>query len=36
MVKAQGIKPIQTSDDDEGRFATFKDPEGNLVSIWGK
>jgi len=26
----------KTSDDDEGRFATFKDPESNLISVWGK
>ena len=33
---AKGATPIETSNDEMGRFATFKDPEGNEVGVWGK
>ena len=33
---AQGLTPVSTSDDEMGRFASFKDPEGNEVAIWGR
>ena len=32
----QGLNPSQQSSDSEGRFALFKDPEGNEISIWGE
>jgi predicted enzyme related to lactoylglutathione lyase len=32
---AQGLTPVSTSDDDMGRFASFHDPEGNEVAVWG-
>ena len=33
---AQGLTPASTSNDGMGRFATFHDPEGNEVDVWGK
>jgi predicted enzyme related to lactoylglutathione lyase len=33
---AQGLTPVSTTSDESGRFANFKDPEGNEVGIWGK
>jgi predicted enzyme related to lactoylglutathione lyase len=33
---AQGLTPDSTSSDPMGRFATFHDPEGNEVSVWGR
>lgn len=35
-VKARGLQPIMEHKDHEGRFATFIDPEGNAIGIWGK
>ena len=32
---AQGLTPVSTSNDGMGRFASFHDPEGNEVAIWG-
>lgn len=34
--KAQGLEPVSTTTDEMGRFASFHDPEGNEVAIWGK
>jgi predicted enzyme related to lactoylglutathione lyase len=33
---AQGLTPDSTSSDPMGRFASFHDPEGNEVSVWGR
>lgn len=33
---AQGLTPVSTSSDPMGRFASFHDPEGNEVSVWGR
>jgi predicted enzyme related to lactoylglutathione lyase len=33
---AKGATPFETSKDEMGRFATFRDPEGNQVGVWGK
>jgi predicted enzyme related to lactoylglutathione lyase len=33
---AKGATPVETTKDEMGRFATFKDPEGNEVGVWGK
>ena len=32
---AQGLTPVSTSNDSMGRFASFHDPEGNEVAVWG-
>lgn len=32
---AKGLTPFDTSSDDYGRFAKFRDPEGNEVDVWG-
>lgn len=32
----RGLKPVAETKDKEGRFATFVDPDGNAISIWGK
>ena len=32
---AQGITPVSTSNGGMGRFASFHDPEGNEVAVWG-
>lgn len=31
----KGVTPFETSSEDYGRFAKFRDPEGNEVDIWG-
>ncbi len=33
---AQGLTPVSTSNDAMGRFASFHDPEGNEVAVWGR
>jgi glyoxylase I family protein len=33
---AQGLTPVSTSNDGMGRFASFHDPEGNEVAVWGQ
>jgi predicted enzyme related to lactoylglutathione lyase len=33
---AHGLTPVSTSADPYGRFATFHDPEGNEVAVWGR
>ena len=35
-LRARGLVPIEQTSDAEGRFATFRDPEGNQINIWGK
>lgn len=35
-MKKSGMEPISIAEDDEGRYAMFRDPEGNQVSIWGE
>ena len=35
-LKAKGLVPFEQTSDAEGRFASFRDPEGNQVNIWGK
>jgi len=35
-LKKRGLEPIGTSRDDAGEFASFRDPEGNEVAIWGE
>jgi predicted enzyme related to lactoylglutathione lyase len=32
----RGLKPVATSKDKEGRYATYLDLDGNAISIWGK
>ncbi len=34
-LKQNGLTPGELTDDGEGRFASFVDPEGNRISIWG-
>jgi predicted enzyme related to lactoylglutathione lyase len=34
-LRNHGLEPVGTSRDDAGQFATFRDPEGNEVAIWG-
>lgn len=33
---ARGITPFDRTADEMGRFASFHDPEGNEVGIWGR
>jgi glyoxylase I family protein len=33
---ARGLTPFERTADAYGRFASFRDPEGNQVGIWGK
>jgi hypothetical protein len=35
-LKVAGLIPFEQTSDAMGRFASFRDPEGNEVSIWGK
>ena len=35
-LEANGLEPVETIEDDEGRFAEFVDPEGNHIYIWGE
>jgi predicted enzyme related to lactoylglutathione lyase len=32
---AKGLTPFATEKEDYGRFAKFRDPEGNEVDVWG-
>ncbi len=34
-LKAKGLEPFEQTADEQGHFATFRDPEGNQVAIWG-
>jgi predicted enzyme related to lactoylglutathione lyase len=34
-LKSKGLEPQSTENDSQGRFAHFRDPDGNEVSIWG-
>jgi predicted enzyme related to lactoylglutathione lyase len=31
----QGVHPVSTEKDSEGRFAHYQDPDGNEVTLWG-
>lgn len=35
-VQRRGLTPSKVEQDSTGRFAHFKDPDGNEVSLWGK
>jgi predicted enzyme related to lactoylglutathione lyase len=35
-VDKRGLKPDSVEQDEQGRFAHFKDPDGNHVTLWGK
>lgn len=35
-LKARGLTPLTVSDDTEGHFAFFTDPDGNGIAIWGQ
>jgi glyoxylase I family protein len=35
-VAARGVTPFERTSDAMGRFASFRDPEGNQVGVWGK
>jgi len=35
-VGKRGLTPIKVEQDSTGRFAHFKDPDGNEVTLWGK
>jgi predicted enzyme related to lactoylglutathione lyase len=35
-VGKRGLTPISVEQDATGRFAHFKDPDGNEVTLWGK
>lgn len=35
MLKARGLKPESVESDSSGKFAHFRDPDGNEVTIWG-
>ena len=34
-LKQNGLTPGELTEEEEGRFASFVDPEGNRISIWG-
>lgn len=34
-LKSKGIIPLQTMEDNEGKFAFFNDLENNEIGIWG-
>lgn len=36
QLRANGLQPESEEHHDEGRFATFRDPEGYEVAIWGE
>jgi predicted enzyme related to lactoylglutathione lyase len=36
MVSARGLKPESVESDPTGKFAHFRDPDGNEVTIWGE
>ena len=35
-VRERGLEPNGVERDSEGKFAHFKDPDGNEVTLWGK
>ena len=35
LLEKRGLKPELVSTDVEGRFASYRDPAGHMVSIWG-
>ena len=35
QLKQRDLIPSKSTQDQEGRFASFVDPEGNNISIWG-
>ena len=35
-MKKGGIEPIAFAEDEDGKYAMFRDPEGNQVSVWGE
>ncbi|MGE3802057.1 MAG: VOC family protein [Candidatus Kapaibacterium sp.] len=35
-LKKDGYEPIAFAEDDDGKYAMFRDPEGNQVSVWGE
>ena len=35
-LKAKGLSPEATEEDQFGKFARFHDPDGNEVTLWGK
>ena len=36
QLKQHDLDPSEITEDQEGRFAEFVDPEGNRISIWGR
>ncbi|MBI3543704.1 MAG: hypothetical protein HY075_10570 [Deltaproteobacteria bacterium] len=34
-VAKRGVTPISVEQDGEGRFAHFRDPDGNEITLWG-
>lgn len=34
--RSKGLTPDSTETDEQGRFAHFRDPDGNQVTLWGK
>ena len=36
MLKKNGLEPLTTFENEDGKFAYFADPDGNSVGIWGK
>jgi predicted enzyme related to lactoylglutathione lyase len=35
-VAKRGLTPVSVEQDETGRFAHFKDPDGNHITLWGK
>ena len=35
-LKREGYQPLAFAEDDDGKYAMFRDPEGNQVSVWGE
>jgi|SRR5579862_4034641 len=35
-VARRGLTPLSVEQDSTGRFAHFKDPDGNEITLWGK
>ncbi len=34
-LRRRDLSPKETTEEQDGRFASFVDPEGNCISIWG-
>ncbi len=34
-LKREGYEPTASAEDEDGKYAMFRDPEGNQVSVWG-